>query len=78
MPPDHLDDVADIEMRQHDLMRALQHKRQCIKPGAVRHRRGQEVGVALVDRVDVGVIALAGEEEVAVRQDRAFRAAGRA
>jgi hypothetical protein len=34
------------------------------------------VGVALVDRVDVGVIALAHEQQVAVGQYRAFGAAG--
>jgi hypothetical protein len=57
-------------------MRALQHKRQGIEPGAVRHRRRQEMRVALVEGVDVGVVALAHEDEVAVAQHRAFRPAG--
>jgi hypothetical protein len=78
MPADHLDYVGDIEMRQHDLMRALQHERQRIEPGAMRYRSRQQMGVALVDPLDIGVIALAHEEEVAVAQHGALRPAGRA
>jgi hypothetical protein len=39
--PDDVEDVADIEMRPHDLVRALEQKGQGIEPRPMRHRRGQ-------------------------------------
>jgi hypothetical protein len=72
-----VEDRLDLEMREHDLMPAAQQMRQCVKAGAVRQRTGVEVGVALIEHVYVGVIAMAHKEQTAVTQHRAFRSAGR-
>jgi len=77
MPPQRVEDCLDLEMRQHGLVPTAQQVRQGIKAGAVRQRTGVEVGVALVEHVYVGVIAMAHKEQTAVTQHRAFRSAGR-
>ena len=46
--------------------------RQCVEAGAVRQRSGVEIGVALVEPVDIGVIAMAHKKQVAVAQHRAL------
>src|SRR5256885_15033626 len=38
---------------------------------------GKHVGIALVELIDIGVVALAHEDEVAVGQHRPFRTSGR-
>ena len=47
-----------------------------IEPRAVRQRRGMQDGVVRAQVVDVGVVAVAREQQVAVREHRAFRPAG--
>jgi len=74
--PQRIEDRRHVEMRQHQLVSAFQYKGQGVEPGAVRQRRGGKVGVALVDRIDIGVVALAHEQQVAVAQHRALRSAG--
>ncbi len=68
MPTQHLENGADLKMWQHNLVRALEQERQRIKAGAVRDRCREQMGVALVEPIDIGVVALAHEQEVAVRQ----------
>ena len=44
----------------------------------MRQRTRVEIGIALVEHVDVGVIAMAHEQQIAVAQHRALGSAGRA
>ena len=79
MPRDHVEDRRRHRNAASTIWCApLQQKRQRVEPGAVRHRRGKQMRVALVEPVDIGVVALAHEEQVAVGQHRALRPAGRA
>ena len=77
VPLQRVEDRLDLEMRQHDLMSAAQQVGQRIKTGAVRQRTGVETGVTLVEHVDVGVIAMAHKQQIAVAQHRTFGSAGR-
>src|SRR5258707_411746 len=43
----------------------------------MRQRTRMEIGVALIERVNVGVIAMAHKEQIAVAQHRALWSAGR-
>ena len=77
MTPQRVDDRVDIEMRQHDLMPAAQQMRHGVKPRTMRQRAGMQARVALVERIDVGVIAMAHEEQIAMGQHRSLGLAGR-
>ena len=70
------DDCVDVEMRQHHLVAAAQQMRHRVKPRTMRQRAGMQAGIALVERVDVGVIAMAHKEQVAVGQHRPLGLAG--
>jgi len=72
-----VDDRIDVEMRQYDLVTPSQDVRQCVETGPVRQGTRMEVGVALVERVDVGIIAMAHKEQVAVAEHCAFGSASR-
>ena len=72
-----IEDSVDVKMGQHDLVPAPQQMRQRVKACAVRQRTCMKVGVTLVECVDIGVVAMAHEEQVAVAQHSAFRSRGR-
>ena len=78
MPAHHIENGRDIKMRQDNLVRARQQGRQGIETGAMRYRRCEQMGVALVEQIDVGVVAQAHEQQVAVGQYCTLRPAGRA
>ena len=77
MPLQSIEDRIDVKMRQHDLAPAAQQVRQCIESRAMRQRAGVQIGVALVQCIDISVIAMAHEEQIAVAQHRAFPPPGR-
>ena len=52
--------------------------RQCVEPGAVRQRTRRADCVSLVDPVNIGIIAMAHEQQIAMGQHGAFRPPGRA
>jgi hypothetical protein len=65
-------------MRQHDLLRPPQQEGQRTESRAMRRRCRQQMCVAFVEPVDIGIVALAGEQQVPVGQYRALRPACRA
>ena len=61
---------------QHDLVRTLEEVGQGVEAAAMRERRDVQLRVRLVERVDVGVVSVAHEHEVAVRKHRALGTPG--
>ena len=57
---------------EDDVVAAAGDVGEAVEAGAMRQRRGVQDGVARVDVVDVGVVAVAGKQQVAVAEHRAL------